>query len=103
MRLSELKGHGEFSLTEFVGDHIPPYAILSHTWGEDGAEVTFKDLVDSAGKSKAGYTSGRIIVVSTNIYNSNAEYQANVTAMTAAEVFTLIQELHNFYLQTIST
>jgi Heterokaryon incompatibility protein (HET) len=56
MRLLELKAHGEFSLTEFVGDNIPPYAILSHTWGADGEEVTFKDLVDHTGKSKAGYT-----------------------------------------------
>ena len=56
MRLLELKGHGKFSLTEFLGDNIPPYAILSHTWGADGEEVTFKDLVDRTGKSKAGYT-----------------------------------------------
>jgi len=55
MRLLELKAHGEFSLTEFVGDSIPPYAILSHTWGADGEEVTFKDLADRTGKSKAGY------------------------------------------------
>ena len=55
MRLLELKAHGEFSLTEFIGDNIPPYAILSHTWGADGEEVTFKDLVKGAGKSKAGY------------------------------------------------
>jgi Heterokaryon incompatibility protein (HET) len=56
MRLLELKAHGEFSLTEFVGDNIPPYAILSHTWGADSEEVTFKDLVDHTGKNKAGYT-----------------------------------------------
>jgi hypothetical protein len=29
-------------LNEFFDKHIPPYAILSHTWGED--EVTFKDI-----------------------------------------------------------
>jgi hypothetical protein len=55
MRLLEHKAHGEFSLTEFVGDNIPRYAILSHTWGADGEEVTFKDLVEGIGKSKAGY------------------------------------------------
>jgi hypothetical protein len=55
MRLLGLKAHGEFSLTEFVGDDIPPYAILSHTWGADDEEVTFKDLMDGTGKSKAGY------------------------------------------------
>jgi hypothetical protein len=56
MRLLEAKNHDEFSLTEFVGDNIPGYAILSHTWGDDSEEVTFKDLAEGAGKSKAGYS-----------------------------------------------
>jgi hypothetical protein len=34
---------------------IPEYAILSHTWGADTEEVTFGDLMDGTGKSKAGY------------------------------------------------
>ncbi|KAK1727861.1 heterokaryon incompatibility protein-domain-containing protein [Colletotrichum acutatum] len=32
------------NLEEFIGRDIPPYAILSHTWGED--EVTFQDMKD---------------------------------------------------------
>jgi hypothetical protein len=32
------------SLEEFFGDRIPPYAILSHTWGDE--EVTFQDWQD---------------------------------------------------------
>jgi len=56
MRLLEHRNAGEFSLTkELVGDDIPPYAILSHTWGADDEEVTFKDLVEGTGKSKTGY------------------------------------------------
>jgi Heterokaryon incompatibility protein (HET) len=55
MRLLRLKDNGEFSLVEFVGN-IPRYAVLSHTWGVDDEEVTFKDLVDGAGKSKSGYS-----------------------------------------------
>jgi len=55
MRLLRLKDDGEFSLVEFIGDKIPRYAILSHTWGADGEEVTFKDLMEGTGKSKAGY------------------------------------------------
>jgi hypothetical protein len=31
-------------LTEFSGSDIPEYAILSHTWGADGEEVSFKDI-----------------------------------------------------------
>jgi len=43
-------------LRDFVGASIPPYAILSHTWGDD--EVTFKDMrkYREAAKNKAGYT-----------------------------------------------
>ncbi|KAH7190937.1 hypothetical protein DER44DRAFT_796314 [Fusarium oxysporum] len=55
MRLLRVGNDGEFSLAEFVGDNIPPYTILSHTWGEDCEEVTFKDLVEGTGKSKLGY------------------------------------------------
>ncbi|RFU28660.1 hypothetical protein B7463_g7667, partial [Scytalidium lignicola] len=55
MRLLRLKSDGEFSLVEFVGNDIPRYAILSHTWGLDHEEVTFKDLMDKTGKTKAGY------------------------------------------------
>jgi hypothetical protein len=40
MRLLNTATH---ALEEFVDDdHVPPYAILSHTWGAE--EVTFKDL-----------------------------------------------------------
>jgi len=55
MRLLELKTPGGFSLTKNMVDNIPPYAILSHTWGADTDEVTFRDLMDDTGRSKAGY------------------------------------------------
>jgi hypothetical protein len=57
MRLLERNSAGEFVLTkEFVGDdEIPPYAILSHTWGADTEEVTFEDLMNGTGKDKTGY------------------------------------------------
>jgi hypothetical protein len=53
MRLLQYNDDGNLSLTEFFESDIPKYTILSHTWG--AAEVTFKDLIDSTGKSKAGY------------------------------------------------
>jgi hypothetical protein len=37
----------------FAKEDIPPYAILSHTWGS--GEVSFEDLVNNTGKKKAGY------------------------------------------------
>jgi Heterokaryon incompatibility protein (HET) len=55
MRLIKDEGHGELSLVEHYDDKIPHYAILSHTWGADGEEVTFKDLLEGTGKNKAGY------------------------------------------------
>lgn len=55
MRLLQLQDDGEFSLVEFVGNNIPRYAILSHTWGADHEEVSFKDLIQGTGKIKTGY------------------------------------------------
>src|SRR5277367_2710574 len=56
MRLLEYNNNGEFSLTkDFVGDDIPEYAMLSHTWEADTEEVTFKDLIYGTGKGKLGY------------------------------------------------
>jgi ankyrin repeat protein len=57
MRLLRLEDDS-FSLVEYLGsDKIPPYAILSHTWGSDHEEVTFGDLTehDITAKAKAGY------------------------------------------------
>src|SRR5438045_3678727 len=54
MRLLKLED-GEFSLIEFIGDKIPQYAILSHTWGADGEEVAIKDLIEGTDMSKPGY------------------------------------------------
>jgi Heterokaryon incompatibility protein (HET) len=55
MRLLKAEEDGEFSLIEFIGDKIPRYAILSHTWGADGEEVTYQDLTRGTGQRKAGY------------------------------------------------
>ncbi|KAH6718314.1 hypothetical protein BKA61DRAFT_717089 [Leptodontidium sp. MPI-SDFR-AT-0119] len=53
MRLLQCENNGDFSLTKFAEDEIPKYAILSHRWGAE--EVTYHDLLDGTGKSKAGY------------------------------------------------
>jgi Heterokaryon incompatibility protein (HET) len=55
MRLLEVQNNGEFRLIEDFFDDIPPYAILSHTWGADNEEVTFRDLAEGTSKSKSGY------------------------------------------------
>ncbi|KAK0728901.1 hypothetical protein B0T26DRAFT_673364 [Lasiosphaeria miniovina] len=55
MRLLERDDTGGVRLTEDLpsNNKIPPYAILSHTWGD--GEVLFRDLMDGTGKNKAGY------------------------------------------------
>jgi Heterokaryon incompatibility protein (HET) len=54
MRLLERNDAGEILLTENILDgKIPPYAILSHTWGSE--EVLLKDLIDGTGENKLGY------------------------------------------------
>ena len=35
---------GNLTLTEDYTEHVPPYAILSHTWGKNTEEGTLDDL-----------------------------------------------------------
>ncbi|KAK5633448.1 hypothetical protein RRF57_009162 [Xylaria bambusicola] len=57
MRLLQRDNAGNYSLTPDLtpDDDIPPYAILSHTWGPD--EVLFTDLTNAQNRwyQKAGY------------------------------------------------
>jgi hypothetical protein len=55
MRLLHVDDSGELHLIDHASRDTPPYAILSHTWGADGDEVTYKDIVKGEGKSKLGY------------------------------------------------
>jgi WD40 repeat protein len=57
MRLLRCDNNGEISLVNDLVDRdtIPPYAILSHTWGDDDKEVTFADLIRGTGEDKPGY------------------------------------------------
>lgn len=40
-------------LKEFIGNQIPPYAILSHRWGTE--EVSFQDVRTGRARYKEGY------------------------------------------------
>lgn len=59
MRLLQLHPNGTVTLAKdlVVASAIPPYAILSHTWGADVDEVTFEDLTHNVAGSlqKPGY------------------------------------------------
>ena len=52
MRLLNVNAQN-LELVEFFGDQIPPYAILSHTWGD--GEVTFQDLQHGQYDHKLGF------------------------------------------------
>lgn len=55
MRLLQLGDNEGLTLTPDLTNNIPPYAILSHTWGADGEEVTFQDVSQNRGHGKPGY------------------------------------------------
>ncbi|KAF5849242.1 hypothetical protein GGP41_006191 [Bipolaris sorokiniana] len=55
MRLLHYSESGQLSIHSFDDGDIPPYAILSHTWGANSHEVTFADLQTGGGKTKPGY------------------------------------------------
>lgn len=55
MRLLEFRQDGTLGFTHDIIGEIPPYAILSHTWGNDGDEVTFEDILSGNGHYKEGY------------------------------------------------
>lgn len=44
---------GPFKVEEFKDEHVPRYAILSHTWDEE--EVSFQDMSDGNAMRKKGY------------------------------------------------
>ncbi|KAH7082172.1 heterokaryon incompatibility protein-domain-containing protein [Paraphoma chrysanthemicola] len=52
MRLLQFQTTGDLSLVEFLGDKVPPYAILSHTWGHSEEEVSYHDVVSGTWKDK---------------------------------------------------
>jgi hypothetical protein len=53
MRLLRLQDNN-VSLTEYSGKP-PRYAILSHNWGADDEEVSFRNILDGTGRIKEGY------------------------------------------------
>ncbi|PYH73618.1 ankyrin repeat-containing protein [Aspergillus vadensis CBS 113365] len=48
-----LSDTGDFLIQEFFDYELPPYAILSHTWGEE--EVTYQEINTVSAKEKSGY------------------------------------------------
>src|SRR5262249_16750738 len=56
MRFLKYNKSGLIGLTDdLADDEIPPYAILSHTWGKPEEEVRVEDFSKNVADSKAGY------------------------------------------------
>ncbi|UKZ81503.1 hypothetical protein TrVFT333_009275 [Trichoderma virens FT-333] len=54
MRLLSFSGNRLVCTKDFINEP-PPYAILSHTWGDEDDEVTFSDIAAGKGSDKLGY------------------------------------------------
>ena len=55
MRLIKAEEQGHMSLVEYNVEGTPRYAVLSHTWGANDEEVTYKDFTEGTGGRKAGW------------------------------------------------
>ncbi|TGO45299.1 hypothetical protein BCON_0404g00030 [Botryotinia convoluta] len=55
IRLLQRKPDGKIVFREPTSGEVPPYAILSHTWGPNDEEVTFEDILNGTGEVKPGY------------------------------------------------
>ncbi|TGJ85255.1 hypothetical protein E0Z10_g3491 [Xylaria hypoxylon] len=57
MRLLEVQEGNGLSLTKVYAhdDPIPPYAILSHTWGDEDDEISMTDIKENKFEQKAAY------------------------------------------------
>ncbi|EHK17327.1 uncharacterized protein TRIVIDRAFT_227164 [Trichoderma virens Gv29-8] len=54
MRLLSFSGNRLVCTKDFINEP-PPYAILSHTWGDKDDEVTFSNIAAGKGSDKLGY------------------------------------------------
>jgi len=54
MRFLSSDSSGKLSFAQFKANP-PPYAILSHTWGQTDEEVSYAEVINGLGKEKRGY------------------------------------------------
>ncbi|PQE24076.1 heterokaryon incompatibility protein [Rutstroemia sp. NJR-2017a BVV2] len=54
IRLLYSNDDGDISLTEW-NSPVPPYAILSHTWGDPNEEVSYQDIIQGTARWKKEY------------------------------------------------
>ncbi len=99
MRLLTVLDNGEFGLVERVGSDIEPYAILSHTWGRDQDEISYKDFVDGTYKNKKSYV--KLQFCQAQIAYDELQYfwvdTCNIDKSSSAELTEAINSMYRWY------
>ncbi|KAH3950978.1 hypothetical protein HBI56_087340 [Parastagonospora nodorum] len=99
MHLLEIHDDNTLSLARFSGNRIPPYAILSHTWGMENEEVTFQDIMCGSGSTKAGYA--KILFCRDQAKQDNLEYfwvdSCCIDRSSSQELSEAINSMFNWY------
>ena len=99
MYLLTSDGDVGFRLISFTGTSIPPYAILSHTWGPDAEEVTFSDMIDGSGTQKRGYQ--KVRRCGQQAYEDGLNYfwvdSCCIDQTSSAELSTAINSMYRWY------
>ncbi|KAF2825833.1 WD40 repeat-like protein [Ophiobolus disseminans] len=98
MRLLQIKDDS-FSLVERIGNDIPPYAILSHTWGKDEDEVLYQDILDGIGHTKPAWH--KILFCSKQAAGEKIEYfwvdTCCINKLSSAELTEAINSMFRWY------
>lgn len=86
-------------LRDFVGDEIPPYIILSHTWQPD--EAVYKDFLSGDWKSKASFKkiSGFCSLANSNGYTWCWIDTLSIDKSSSAELSEAINSMFRWYSQ----
>ena len=99
MRLLQFDPHGELTLTEDAATTTGPYAILSHTWGEDDDEVTFDDMEKKTGINKPGYA--KLQCCAKQVGNNGLQYfwidTCCINKQSSAELSEAINSMYAWY------
>jgi hypothetical protein len=99
MRLLKYEENGELTIISFDDNAVPPYAILSHTWGADTEEVTFADL--HTGDSKDKYSYRKIRFYGQQAHQDGLQYfcvdACYINKSDKAELSSAIQSMFGWY------
>ncbi|KAK8045160.1 WD40 repeat-like protein [Apiospora rasikravindrae] len=99
MHLLRFGDLGELTVTEDLLDNIPPYAVLSHTWGALGGEVLFQDIGAGYYKHKPGYR--KILFCGAQARRDGIEYfwvdTCCIDKTSSAELSEAINSMYRWY------